>query len=64
MTLRLVEKPLDSRRPPCPPCPRRLEVRIAVSSGRLPYGRSRPFRLRETDLDELIAHAGRLESRR
>jgi hypothetical protein len=56
--LRLVEPP--------PPQARRLyetyETRIVVSSARL--GRSRTFRLTESDIDELIAHAERLERRR
>jgi hypothetical protein len=48
--------------PTPPPRPRRLvEVRIAVSDGRAPIGRSRLLRLRESDLAALIAEAERLE---
>jgi hypothetical protein len=52
--LRLVE------RQPLP----RLSVRIAAADGRMPFGRSRNFRLREQDLAELLAVAARLEARR
>jgi hypothetical protein len=54
--LRLVE-------PPSPPRPRRLEVRIAADDGRAPYGRTRPFRLSDSDLERLIQTAERLEAR-
>jgi hypothetical protein len=40
---------------------RRLSVRINVLDGRAPYGRSRAFRLAESDIDELIAVAARME---
>lgn len=43
---------------------RRLSVQITVLDGRLPYGRSRPFRLTHDDIDELIAAAMRMERRR
>jgi len=46
------------------PAPRRLEVRLTVRDGHEPIGRSRAFRLHDRDLDELIAHAARLEGRR
>jgi hypothetical protein len=49
---------------PPPPRPRRpLAVRISVSDGRAPHGRSRAFRLTRDDLDELIAAAMRMEAR-
>ena len=49
---------------PSPPQPRRrYETRIVVSAARLPIGRSRVFRLAESDIDELIAIATRLEAR-
>jgi hypothetical protein len=54
LRFRLVEKPS---------WPRRLEIRIAVSDGRAPIGRSRPLRLRESDLAWLIEAAARLEAR-
>jgi hypothetical protein len=44
------------------PRPRRLDVRIAVSDGRAPIGRSRLLRLRESALAALIAEAERLEA--
>jgi hypothetical protein len=50
--------------PPAPPPPR-LEVRISAMDGRRAhYGRTRPFRLSERDLDELIAVASKMEARR
>jgi hypothetical protein len=55
--LRLVE-------PPRPQPRRRYEVRIVVSSPRLPIGRSRVFRLTESDVELLITAAMRLEARR
>ena len=54
--LRLVE--------PSPPQPRRrYETRIVVSAARLPIGRSRAFRLTESDVELLIAAATRMERR-
>jgi hypothetical protein len=54
--LRLVE--------PTPPQPRRrYETRIAVSSARSPIGRTRVFRLTESDVELLIAAAMRMERR-
>lgn len=47
-----------------PPSPRRLEVRISVADGRAAFGRSRPFRITENDLRELVDVAQRLEARR
>ena len=44
--------------------PVRLAVRISVADGLAPYGRAGPFRLTHDDVDELIAHALRLERRR
>jgi hypothetical protein len=46
-----------------PPLRRRYETRIVVSSARTPIGRSRVFRLAESDIDELIAVAMRMERR-
>jgi hypothetical protein len=54
--LRLVE-------PPPPQARRRYETRIVVSSARMPFGRSRTFRLAESDLEQLINVATRLERR-
>ena len=45
-----------------PPRPRRLEVRIAASDGRVPIGRTRPLRLSRDDLDWLIDEAVRREA--
>jgi hypothetical protein len=45
------------------PRPRRLEVRINATEARYPYGRSRVFRLAESDLNQLINAATRLEAR-
>jgi hypothetical protein len=54
--LRLVE--------PAPPqARRRYETRIVVSAARLPIGRSRTFRLTESDVELLIDAAMRLERR-
>jgi hypothetical protein len=53
--LRLVPKPP-------PPRPRRIEVRISVSSARMPIGRSRAFRLIETDVERLVEIAIRMEA--
>jgi hypothetical protein len=47
-------------RPP-PPRSRWIEVRISAMDGRAPIGRTRPLRLRESDLAALIAEAERLE---
>jgi hypothetical protein len=49
---------------PPPPRPRRLDVRISVSSARMPIGRSRAFRLIETDAERLVEIAERMEYRR
>ncbi|PNE10330.1 MAG: hypothetical protein CR217_14890 [Beijerinckiaceae bacterium] len=49
--------------PAPPPRPRRINVRIVVSSARMPIGRSRVFRLAESDIDDLIAVAMRMEAR-
>jgi hypothetical protein len=46
-----------------PPPRRRLAVRISVLDGRSAFGRSRAFRLAESDLDQLINAATRLEAR-
>lgn len=46
-----------------PPRPRRIEVRFAAADARAPIGRTRIFRLTESDLERLIDHAVRLESR-
>jgi hypothetical protein len=42
---------------------RKLAVRIAARSGHEPHGQTRLFRLDDHALDELIAHADRLERR-
>jgi hypothetical protein len=42
---------------------RRYETRIVVSAERLPIGRSRAFRLTESDVELLIAAATRMERR-
>ena len=50
---------------PAEPRPRRLlEVRLHVLDGRSAFGRSRAFRLAESDVDRLIDAAQRLEARR
>ena len=49
--------------PAPPPRPRRLDVRIAASDGREPIGRTRPIRLSDRDVDELVDFALRLEGR-
>jgi hypothetical protein len=51
---------------PAPPPPqprRRYETRIVVSAPRMPIGRSRVFRLSESDIELLIAAAQRMERR-
>jgi hypothetical protein len=50
--------------PPPPPRPRRIDVRISVSAGRFPIGRTRPLKLTESDLAWLLEAAQRLERRR
>jgi hypothetical protein len=42
---------------------RRVAVRISVLDGRAAFGRAGPFRLTESDLDQLINAATRLEAR-
>ena len=49
--------------PPEPQPRRRLAVRISVLDGRSAFGRSRVFRLAESDIDELIVIATRMERR-
>jgi hypothetical protein len=44
-----------------PPRPRRIEVHISARDGPAPIGRTRPLRLTQDDLDELIAVAVRME---
>jgi hypothetical protein len=52
---------LVDRRPPEEP---RLNLRVSVfAGGGSPHGRSRAFRLNERDINELLRHAERLESR-
>jgi hypothetical protein len=46
-----------------PPLTRRLEIRISATEAGAPFGRSIAFRLQRRDVDELIAHAARLEWR-
>ena len=73
MRLDINQLPADVKRPrhhlrlvpPAPPPrPRRIEVRISARDGTAPYGRSRPFRLTENDVEILIAAAMRMEARR
>ncbi len=59
--LRIGESPSAFARPPAP---RRLKVLFHVYDRHAPLGRSRQFKIKETDLDELIAAAERLEARR
>lgn len=47
--------------PPAPPPRRCLAVRISVLDGRSAFGRSRGFRLTESDIEQLIAVAARME---
>jgi hypothetical protein len=54
--LRLVE-------PPSPRRPQRIEVRISAADGRSAFGRSRAFRLAESDVELLVAAAMRMEAR-
>jgi hypothetical protein len=49
--------------PPVPSPRCRYETRIVVSAVCLPIGRSRVFRLAESDIDDLIAVALRMEAR-
>jgi len=49
--------------PPEPHPRRRLSVRINILDGRLAFVRTRVFRLAESDIDELIAIATRMERR-
>jgi hypothetical protein len=49
---------------PRQPQPRRLEVRISVANGRAPIGRTRAFRLADSDLEQLVDCALRMEARR
>ena len=51
--LRLVEQPPQPRR--------RLSVRVSVLNGRSAFGQSRVLHLSERDIDELVAHAERME---
>jgi hypothetical protein len=53
--LRLVQREPQPRR--------RYEMRIVVSSARMPIGRSRVFHLTEIDVEQLIAVAARMERR-
>ena len=60
--------PLSAQRPhlrlvPRQPQPRRIDVRISAADGREPIGRTRTFRIAESDVERLIGHALRLESR-
>jgi hypothetical protein len=50
--------------PAPPPRQRRIEVRITAADGRAPTGRSRIFRLRHRDFEQLVDVALRLEARR
>lgn len=49
--------------PSPPPRPGRIEVWISGADKRTPIGRTRPFRLSDSDLERLITHAERLEAR-
>lgn len=46
-----------------PPRPRRLEVRISARHGPEPAGRTRPLRLTDRDVEQLVDFALRLEGR-
>jgi hypothetical protein len=59
--LRLVEKSVGFV---WPPRPRRLAVRITVRDGPAPHGRSRLFKIKKADFEELLAAAEKLEARR
>jgi hypothetical protein len=48
--------------PPAPAPRRRLEVRVHVLDGHAAFGRSRAFRIAESNVLRLIDHALRLES--
>jgi hypothetical protein len=48
---------------PSAPPPQRLEIRIVAADTRSPIGRTRPFRLTERDLEQLIDVALRMEAR-
>jgi hypothetical protein len=54
--LRLVPREPQAVRP-------RLAVRVNVFDGRSPFGRAGPFRLTESDVNELIAIVTRMERR-
>jgi hypothetical protein len=58
---RVISFPARPRRRHVPPPPRCFEVRIAAADSRVPYGRSRAFRLSFSDIKRLITHAERLE---
>ena len=47
-----------------PPRPRRLNVRITVADARAPVGRTRPIRLSDRDVDQLVDFALQLEANR
>jgi hypothetical protein len=47
-----------------PPRPRRIDVMITARDGPAPIGGTRPLRLTQDDLDELIAVALGMEGRR
>jgi hypothetical protein len=49
---------------PFPPRPRRLEVLISAADARGPVGRTRPLKLTESDLAQLIEAAQRFEAQR
>jgi hypothetical protein len=50
--------------PAPPPRPRRIDVRLVASDGRIPLGRTRPLRLTEPDLEWLLEAALQLEEAR
>jgi hypothetical protein len=47
-----------------PPRPRRIDVTIAARAGAAPIGRTRPLKITESDLEQLIEFVLRLERAR
>lgn len=49
--------------PPPPQARRRFQTRISVATPHMPVGRSRTFRLTESDIKELVVAASLMEAR-